>query len=126
RDLAQYAATIDEAAEYLKPYLLQAINKTRTAGGDARIAQAASYLKAWNNTLVDGSVAKTIFDAWMEAAREAVFQDELGFIKAISLPRYNELVSPNLLLHVLEGSSSGVPPSRDYFNCNDKDAVLVE
>jgi penicillin amidase len=131
RDIVQDIATNDPEADYLKPHLLAAIERTGAAGRDPRIAEAASYLKAWDNHAVDGSVAKTIFDAWLAALRKAIFSDELGELDAIGLLSgennlFNRLLQPSLILHLLEGQKSGVPPSRDYFNGRNKDEVVVE
>ncbi|HXG93326.1 MAG TPA: penicillin acylase family protein [Blastocatellia bacterium] len=131
RDITRDIGTNDPNADYLKPYLLAAIEKTGAASKDARVNEATAYLRAWDNHAIDGSVAKTIFDAWLQAAREAIFADEfkeLDSIGALAGQRnfFNQLIQPSMILHAIEGAKSGVPPSRDYFNGKNKDEVLVE
>jgi penicillin amidase len=141
RDITQDIAVYDTNAKYLKPYLLAAVEKKGAAARSPRVKEAEVYLRAWNNQDLDGSVAKTIFDAWLLALRDAVFADELGILKppgepnlfnrvqVLSNPVFNlfdYIVTESLILHALEGKKSGVPPSRDYFNGRDKEEVLVE
>lgn len=129
RDMAQKAAAHDGDAEALKPYLLMAIDRVGLANLGKRIQEAANYLRAWDNYVVDGSVAKTIFDAWLEEARQSIFADEFDSLRPLGLYnpplRYSGLISVNLILHVLQGSDSGVRPSRDYLNGKSRDEVLI-
>ena len=141
RDLTREIAIYNTDAEYLKPHLLAAIERLKTGASNARIKEAEGYLRAWDNQDVDGSVAKTIFDAWMLALRDAVFGDEFNILKppgepnlfnrvqVLSNPVFNlfdYIITDSLILHAIDGKRSGVPPSRDYFNGRKKDEVLVE
>ncbi|HWP45142.1 MAG TPA: penicillin acylase family protein, partial [Blastocatellia bacterium] len=130
RDIMQDIGTNDQNADYLKPHLLASIERTGAAAKDPQVKQAAELLKAWDNHGVDGSVAKTIFDAWLEAVREAIFADEFKGLDAIGAfagmnNLFNRLMQPSLILHVLDGDKSALPPSRDYFNGKSKDEVVV-
>jgi penicillin amidase len=130
RDITRDIGTNDQNADYLKPHLLAAIERTGAASRDARIKEASVHLRAWDNHGTDGSVAKTIFDAWLQQAREMIFADEfkeLDAMAALAGQRnfFNQLMQPSLILHVLEGQRSGLPPARDYFNGKSKDEVIV-
>lgn len=131
RDFNVDIATNEHAADYIKPYLLASISKAARKNGDKRIIEAAGYLQFWNNHAEDGSVGKTIFDAWYQEMLDATFGETLKEVKALivqsgSTPVYNLIMQPSLLLHVLDGKKSGLPPSRDYFNGKSRDEVIVE
>jgi penicillin amidase len=114
----------------LKPHLLAAIDRTGAAFRDGRIKEASVYLRAWDNHATDGSVAKTIFDAWVVAVREMIFMDEFKELDATAAflgqrNFFSRLMQPSLILHVIEGAKSGLPPSRDYLNGKNKGEVIV-
>jgi penicillin amidase len=130
RDIAQDIGTNDSVADYLKPHLLAALKSTEAASQDARLQKAGDYLRAWDNHSVDGLVAKTIFDAWFQSLREEIFADEFKQLEALAALAgarnfFNTLTSPSLILHALDGTKSGLPPSRDYFNGRSKNDVIV-
>jgi penicillin amidase len=123
-------STHDYAADYLKQHLLAAIGRKPRSRSDKRIEEAASYLEMWDNHAEDGSIAKSIFDAWYREMLNATFGETLKEVKALTAAEgsaqvYNLLVQPSLLLHAIEGAKSGVPPSRDYFNGRDRDDVMI-
>jgi penicillin amidase len=130
--IAQDIATHDPYGERLKPYLLLAVDKTGAASRDSRVKEAVANLRAWNNHAVDGTVAKTIYDAWFAAVIDLLFGQEFSDLKSINLHTgllsfaYRQYIDENFFLHSLEGASSPVPPSRDYFKGKDKSEVLVE
>jgi penicillin G amidase len=129
RDIIQDIATNDANADFIKPYLLAAIEKTGAAR-DAGIKEALAYLRAWDNHAVDGAVAKTIFDVWIAMLSEDIFLDELKDLNSIGAQfgitkLLARLAQPSLILHALNGKRAGVPPSRDYFNGAGRDEVLV-
>jgi penicillin G amidase len=141
REISQDISVYDTSAEFLRPYLLAAIQKERASTSHPQIKEAENYLRAWNNQNVDDSVAKTIYDAWLVALRDAIFGDELDILKppvgpnvftrVYGLPNtvfnlFDYIVTDSLILHALEGKKSGVPPSRDYFNGRKKDEILVK
>lgn len=131
RDMAQDIGTHNTLAQYLKPYILAAIDKADVRKLDEMVKQAGVFLRVWDNHSVDGSVARMIFDQWYQTVREAIFADELGGLEASDL-RINQqsafslFADENLLLRVLEGSKSGLQLSRDYLNGRDKNEVIIE
>jgi penicillin amidase len=130
RDITQDIATNDPPAVMLKPYLLRAIDQLGKTDQDERIARAGDLLRAWDDHAIDGSVAKTIFDAWLRQFREEAFSDEFGSIKSLGMAYrwlniYENLVGNDFILHVLQGPRSALPPSRDYFNGKGQDAVII-
>jgi penicillin G amidase len=131
RDMAEDIGTHHPLAQYLKPYLLMALDKADQHKLDERVKQAGVLLRAWDNHSVDGSVARTIFDEWFWVVREKIFADELGGLKAPDLQlsqqsAFDLFADENLLMRVLEGAKSGLPLSRDYLNGRDKNEVIIE
>src|SRR5512138_817666 len=122
KDIARVGGNGRES-RFLRPYLLAALQEVPPAAGSLA-EKALAVVAAWDENGFQNAVTSTtlepgqvIFAAWLAAAQQAVFADELG-------DRVNE-ASSNLLLHVLDGASSGVPPSRDYFNGQPRNAVLA-
>ena len=114
---------------YLRVYLLAAI--ASEAPDDERLQEIASRLLAWDGRgfadAVDGTQSRPeeeIWSAWLSRALLNTFGDELG-------SSWNE-ADLNTLLHVLDGLTSRVPPSRDYFDrvgtaaIETSDEVLVQ
>lgn len=111
-------------SRYLKPYLLAAIEQVPPANPLA--SQAKSVLQSWDGSMFANPVSSTtleagqvIFTRWLTIMHRRTFSDELG----------NELsqASTNMLIHVLDhavGAGSPVPPSRDYFNGQNPNAVM--
>jgi penicillin amidase len=113
----------DPNAQPFKPFLLEAVRQAGDAA-DPRLREAARLLEAWDNHAVDGSVAKTLFDAWMRELRGAIFNDEIG--AAMAPPDIERALQPSLILHVLEGKKASVPLSRDYMNGKSAAEVCLE
>lgn len=111
RDITIDIGLNDPNANYLKPHLLRAIS---SAGADnPQWKQVYDLLGAWDNHSVAGSVAKTIFDEWLQALREVIFADEL---RDIDKSLFNNITQPSLILHVLEGKKASVPVRTDFLN----------
>ena len=98
---------------YVRAYLLAAI--AAEAPDDQRVQEVASRLAAWDGRAVADAVAGTqglpeeeIWNTWLSRVLLDTFGDELG-------SSWSE-ANLNTLLHVLDGTTSGVPPSRDYFD----------
>ena len=127
RDITQRYGVRDKNAEVFKPFLLAAIDRLGANIKDSRVKAAGTYLRAWDNKAIDGSAAKKIFDAWFEAARNAIFDDEFKELKGFTQPSlFARFVTETLMLHVLEGAKADLPMSRDYLNGRNRDEVLVE
>jgi penicillin G amidase len=121
RDITIDIGLSDPNANYLKPYLLKAISNGGTV--TERWKQAYEMLSAWDNHSVEGSVAKTIFDEWLQALREAIFADEL---RDIDKDLFNNVTQPSLILHVLEGKNASVPVRTDFLNGQSITQVQLE
>lgn len=111
RDIVIDVGSNDTNAAYLKPHLLKAIQDTDRS--EERFELAFEVLSAWDNHSVDGSVAKAIFDEWIQALREAIFADEL---QEIDKDLFNTITQPSLILHVLEGKAASLPVKYDFLN----------
>jgi len=111
RDITIDIGLNDPNANYLKPHLLKAIAGASAANEQWK--QAYELLNAWDNHAVEGSVAKTIFDEWLQALREAIFADEL---RDLDKDLFNNITQPSLILHVLEGKRASVPVRHDFLN----------
>ncbi|MCW5851192.1 MAG: penicillin acylase family protein [Anaerolineae bacterium] len=115
KDIARVKA-LGREARTLKPYLLAALDAVPPIHPLA--AQAHAALQAWDGSAIADAVTSTttlpgevIFSTWLDRMLANTFADELG-------SRLNE-ASSNMLLHVLDYAltgTSGVRPSRDYFN----------
>ena len=111
-------------SRYLLPYLLTALRAVPPS--NSLVAQAIAVLEAWDGGYVADAASSTmlapgrvIFSKWLSTMLTSTFEDELG-------PNVNR-ADENTLLHVLDdrlGGGSSVPPSRDYFNGVDPNAVM--
>lgn len=112
----------DARAAALKPILLDAAR--RHAGTlSPRAREAVRYLTAWDDHATDGSVAKTLFDAWVDQARLELFEDDFGPAPDPALMR--QALSPSLILHAFQGKRASVRLSRDYRNGKDADTIAL-
>ena len=100
--------THDESAPSLKPLLLQAAKGQKL---EPQVAQALQYLQAWDNHGDEGSVGKTIWDAYVDTLRMEVF-DEFAFITDRGLLR--QVISPSVMLRALQGKKAAVPLQVNY------------
>ena len=123
KDIARVGG-LGREARYLKPYLLAALDAAPPTHPLA--AQARAVLDAWDGSSFADAITSTalkpgqvIFSTWITRMRNNTFGDELG-------TRVGE-ANANTLIHVLDdalGGGSGVPPTRDYFNGADPNAVM--
>jgi penicillin amidase len=123
KDIARVKA-IGREARFLKPYLLAAL--TAVPAAHPLAAQAKAIVEAWDGNAFSDAVTSTnlhsgevIFSTWLTLMLTNTFADELG-------TRANE-ASSNMLIHALDFAlmgESGVPPSRDYFNGINPNAVM--
>jgi penicillin G amidase len=123
KDIARVKG-IGREARFLKPYLMAALDVYPP--GHPLAGQARQILAEWDGSAFADAVTSTtllsgevIFSSWLSAMIAATFQDELG-------ARVGE-ASSNMLLHALDFAltgTSGVPPSRDYFNGVDPNVMM--
>src|SRR6266542_3907374 len=129
KDIAKDIARTSEGGDgresrYLKPYLLKALDAVPPTNPLA--AQARAVLEHWDGSLFADAITsetlepgQVIFAKWFELLLGNTFGDELG-------TQVNQ-ASVNILIHVLDdalGGGSAVPPSRDYFNGANPNAVM--
>ena len=123
KDIAR-VKSIGREARFLKPYLLAGL--TAVPPAHPLGAQAKAVVDAWDGNAFNDAVTsatlqagEVIFTTWLSRMIANTFGDELG-------SRVGE-ANTNTLIHVLDFAltgSSGVPPSRDYFNGADPNAVI--
>jgi penicillin amidase len=129
KDIAKDIARTSQGGDgresrYLKPYLLAALDAvppTNPLAGRAR-----AVLEHWDGSLFADAITsetlepgQVVFSKWLELQLVNTFGDELG-------TQVNQ-ASTNMLIHVLDdalGGGSAVPPSRDYFNGWNPNAVI--
>lgn len=130
RVIVEDIGTYDLTVDYFKPLILRAVGNWETGkwsnggrGDFSRVKEAARYLREWNHHGKGGEVGKTIYDAWLAAASELVFADDLGDLAQSGDFRR---VVPSFLLHALLGKQSSVPHRYDFLNGKDADTVIVD
>jgi len=129
RNILLDIGTYDYTAHVLLPMLQSAIadaNRKRTVPMSDTVRSASNYLLSWDCHAAEGSVAKTIFDAWLEEVREDLFGKPFGFIKIQGQGLFNQAMQPSLIAHVLKGKRSSVPVQYDYLRGRQPNAVMVE
>jgi len=130
RDIVEDIGTYDLTVDYFKPLILRAvgnweIGKLGNVGRSdfSRLKEAANYLREWNNHAKGGEVGKTIYDAWLAAASDLVFADDIGDLAQSGDFRR---VVPSFLLHALLGKQSSVPHRYDFLNGKDAESIIVD
>lgn len=121
--------TYDYAAHVLLPALRSALTQRiylPDARPTAEARKAADYLLAWDSHAVEGSVAKTVFDAWLDDVRTDLFDKPFGFIKLQGQGTFNQAMQPSLIAHVLRGKRSSVPVQYDYLRGRHPNVVMVQ
>ena len=76
-----------------------------------RPRQALDYLLDWDRHNADGSIGKTLYDAYLDELRELIF-DEFRLVADKSLRR--QALRPGVVLRVLLGDAASVPMKYDY------------
>jgi penicillin amidase len=117
--------TNDYTAQVFLP-LLNAALKKNAALLSPPARTAAGYLAAWDHHATEGSVARTIFDAWLQQTREDLFLKPFGFIRLAGPDLFNLAMQPSYILHVLKGKDSPVPVQYDYLGGKTPDRVMAE
>lgn len=121
REILIEIGTNDSNAEYLKPYIVAAVERTHAQDPDLRLA--AEFLRAWDGHAHDESVGKTIFDAWITSARPLIFRELNEIIDRRTL---EQLLQPSAMLHQLEGSASKLPVQYNFLGDRSPDQVIVQ
>ena len=137
--LNRLASFQDPIFNYFKSYIINAVRKVEP--DNTKLAEAAALLESWDGQRVDNDgdqlydhPAQTIFEEWLPVMLEKTFRDEFKDYFSLLDFKYPESVlgrsftvplGVNVLLYALQGKEAGVPPSRDYFNGVDPNAVIV-
>ncbi len=109
-------------ADWLKPGLLEAGSR-QASSLTPEIRKALDYLRYWDNQLMDGSVAQSIFEAWYNRLRRLIFSETLGDLG--DEKTFDAFVNPSTVYHALAGAQSTVPLSRDYLAGKSADEVRL-
>ncbi len=125
KDVARVKGRTGREARFFNPYLFGALDAVPPSHHLAD--QSRAILEAWDGsafadaiTSTDLQAGEVIFSAWLNRMMRGTFADVLG-------KHFNEEASSNMLIHALDfhfTGTSGVPPSRDYFNGNDPNALM--
>lgn len=129
RDILIDIGTYDYSAHVLMPMLRSALRQRSFRPDAAPTAGARSvmgYLFAWDGHASEGSVAKTVFDAWLKELREDLFARPFGFIKLQGQDMFNLAMQPSLIVHILKGARSSVPVQYDYLKGRTAQAVMIQ
>ncbi len=118
RDIAEY----DEDAGKLLPEML-AIIRRNEKNLTPEMKQALQVLSAWDCYEREGSTAKAIWDAWLDATRTRVFADDLGNFFSPDLFRL--AIQPSYIYYALKGRRVPVPRLYDYFNGKKPEELLT-
>jgi len=125
RNILLDIGTNDYTAQVFLP-LLKAALKQYSALLTPAAHTAAGYLLAWDHHATEGSVAKTIFDAWLQQVREDLFLNHFGFIQIQGKELFNTALQPSFILHVLRGKASPVPVQFNYLNGKTPAQVMAQ
>jgi len=111
----------DPVADYLKPWVLRALEPIAAANNTAR--RVLDAVASWDNHAEDDSIPKAIFDRWVRKLREVLFRQDLGDV--LSPAEFDRLLQPSAMLHVLAGKDSGVALEHDPLRgTRPEDAVM--
>ena len=118
RDIAEY----DEDAGKLLPIMLRVVKRNERNFTDEMRA-AVRLLESWDCYEREGSAAKVLWDAWLDATRNRVFADDLGNFFDPALFRL--AIQPSYIAYALLGKQAPVPRQFDYFNGKKPEEVLT-
>jgi penicillin amidase len=114
--------TNDPTADYLKPYLLRAVEPL--AGTNETAQRIAEYLAVWDKHGDDDNLPKAFFDNRVRAIREVIWRQELGDV--LDRRMFDRLLQPSAILHVLAGKDSGVGLTYDFLKGRRPDEAAVQ
>ncbi|MDW8105865.1 MAG: penicillin acylase family protein [Armatimonadota bacterium] len=118
RDIAEY----DEDAGKLLPIMLRIVKRNERAMTD-ELRAAVRLLEAWDCHEREGSAAKVLWDAWLDAVRTRVFADDLG--NFLSPDLFRLAIQPSYIAYALLGKRAPVPRLYDYFNGKEPEELLT-
>ncbi|GIV11058.1 MAG: penicillin amidase [Fimbriimonadales bacterium] len=118
RDIAEY----DEDAGKLLPIMLRIVKRNAHTFND-ELRMAIQLLEAWDCHEREGSAAKALWDAWLDATRNRVFADDLGNFFSPDLFRL--AIQPSYIAYTLLGRQAPLPRQYDYFNGKQPEEVLT-
>lgn len=139
KEIVRTAAMSDVNLEYFKDYIVNAVRKLKP--DDPLVISASREIESWDGLYRDGgdgyydSAAPTIFQKWLSTMLEATFADVFGpYFSMLSYtpPRdfwpfsTNVPLGAKVLLHVLQGKNSSVPPSFDYLKGKTAEEMIVD
>ena len=107
----------DTSAEAFLPFLLTAFDSASITDPDL-VTVVNTYLRTWNYTMLKDWVAPTLWTAWSDYYRAAVFDDEYAAADAFSLTRPSPVILENLTRfaptsHWFDNVSTGAVETRD-------------
>ncbi|MFN4033590.1 MAG: penicillin acylase family protein [Fimbriimonadales bacterium] len=118
RDIAEY----DEDAGKLLPLMVRTVKRNAPRFND-ELRAAVQLLESWDCHEREGSAAKALWDAWLDATRTRVFADDLGNFFSPDLFRL--AIQPSYIAYALLGRQAPVPRQYDYFNGKKPEEVLT-
>lgn len=118
RDIAEY----DEDAGKLLPLMLRTVKRNARNFND-ELRAAVQLLESWDCHEREGSAAKALWDAWLDATRTRVFADDLGNFFSPDLFRL--AIQPSYIAYALLGRQAPVPRQYDYFNGKKPEETLT-
>lgn len=117
--------TNDANADTFVPMLRSAARRhPELLGAQAR--RSVAMLEAWDHHATEGSVAGTIFSAWLRQVRDDLFLKPFGFITLQGRNLFDLAMQPSYILHVLLGPASPVPVQGSYTRGRSSDRVMLE
>jgi penicillin G amidase len=110
---------------FFTPYLKAAV------AGDARLEAVVAAMDSWNALYEDNdgdafydNPGLTIYREWIGTAQQQIIGDDAGdWWRKIDQERYIKY-RQDVLLRAVEGKDAGAPMSYDWFNGQDRNAVL--
>jgi acyl-homoserine lactone acylase PvdQ len=107
--------------KFFAPYLQSAV------AGDPRLERVVAALANWNGLFEDldqdgryDEPGLTIFLKWLQLAREMILVDDIGDWE----PRTIAIYRTAILHRAVQGKDAGLPMRYDWFNGQDRNAVL--
>jgi penicillin G amidase len=114
--------------DFFAPFITRAV----AASDDPEVKRAGALMLGWNGLYEDRDLDQTydnpgatLFRAWLEIAPRMIFADDIGdWWKTIDDGRYLRYQT-SLLLRAFQGPAAGAPLRFDYFNGQDRTAMMI-